>query len=279
MSGIPLDTLQDFMSSTAEQRAATAEVILHGLGEEFASAEPVGAAGLLAFLHRPTGQILAAIPGGTFDMGMSEEAIEDASDYVEFGYSTAEWIKEHQPLALPVHQVTVKPFLIATDIVLNKQLAQLVHGETFDKLDSCCTREIAVRAVLAALPIRLASEAEFEWVASEGGTQFFINNGAKPYCESDYFPLENEWGIKHLHAPQWMADGYHDSYVGAPRDSSPWIGDDPLPGVIRGHLRLWGPEDNRQELLYTLASYRCPYQPAEGYQEYACVRLACDLPA
>jgi hypothetical protein len=279
MSDNPLATLEGFMSATAERRAAATKLILSGLGGEFTSAEPVGTAAFLAFRHRATGLTLAAIPGGAFDMGMSDEALEDASEYVDFGYSTAEWVKQYQPMALPVHRVTVKPFLIATEVVLNERLARLVPGETFDDLDSECSRENAVQAVLAAPPLRLVCEAEFEWVASEGGSQFFTNNGAKPYCESDDYPSENEWGIKYLHGPQWMADGFHKHYTGAPQDGGPWRGDDPLPGVIRGKLRPWGPEDDRQNLLYTLASYRCPFKPAKGQRSHACVRLACDLPA
>ncbi|MCB9734983.1 MAG: hypothetical protein H6745_20540 [Deltaproteobacteria bacterium] len=130
----------------------------------------VGAAGLGALRHRPSGTEVIAVPGGRFVMGYTaDDALavwlaipmpgDDDDDDIEAGELDHELRR-----ARPAHLVTLRPFLLAR------------RATTQDSLFAAAglPKKQGVAAAVSALGWRFASEAEWEWMAREGGAVRFV---------------------------------------------------------------------------------------------------------
>ncbi|WP_437972189.1 hypothetical protein WMF04_24115 [Sorangium sp. So ce260] len=273
-----LRTFHEYDQLAPAARLALVRPLADALNHDF---EPhsrlVGARALCAVRHRSTKLVFAAVPGGLFDMGLTDADIEHASEYVDWTAPVQQFIGRLERVSRPVHRVAVRPFVCATTPVDKKHLDTICEGgftsDTFDAQEA--------RNFVAELGFRLPSEAELEYLARDGGTEHFVNAGTRAVSERGRWvdwPEKNALGFRHLNMGEWAADDWHESYEGAPSTSDPWFKGDPR-GVYRGALPL-RPE-SRDEILFGLSAFR-----GEGADDgdddidrrYFLVRLALDLP-
>lgn len=281
----PLSTGVALADLSPSARLALAATIASALGPAFSSGETLaGSLGLPIVLHRPTGIFFVALPGGTFVMGMSEAEIDEvAALYAPFGRADearelVRWSTQ------PPRRVEVLPFLCAltpvTDRLAHARIADLLHhGDEEGYVPSDEPRAFSPRIAAelrGALGFRLLAEAEWEWIAREGGTRTWLCDPPKAISfELDPGrggePRPNAFGIDLLHAGlAFVADAWHAGYEGAPEDAIAW---EPraVPDNTRGCHGAWQDE---MEAVRLCAGVR---EGRHGDDE-AAVRFAIDLP-
>ncbi|MDF1660975.1 MAG: bifunctional serine/threonine-protein kinase/formylglycine-generating enzyme family protein, partial [Planctomycetota bacterium] len=188
------------------------------------------------FRHKATGIDFHLIPGGQFQMGSA--------------------FKDHEK---PIHQVSIKPFLIGRRPVEGMEYYQTyAPNKAEDKRKKEGGRpidEIDFGKALRFLKytdntLRLPSEAEWEYAARGGSqTKYYWGDDFDPeYCwykgnssgkrlaldkHKDKF---NAFGLIDMlgHVAEWVMDTWSESYVGAPIDGSPVGKAKDKYGVIRG---------------------------------------------
>ena len=203
-------------------------------------------------LNLPAGAVpleMVAIEGGTFLMGSPESEADRDSDEG------------------PQHQVTVPDFFMGQYEVTQAQYEAVMGNNPANfKGDNNPVESVSwddTQAFIQRLnritgkTYRLPTEVEWEYVARAGATTPFsygetitpevVNyNGNYPYGNApkgEYrqrtiavdtlYP--NPWGLYHIHgnAWEWVEDGWHDNYNGAPTDGTAWLSSDEL-RVLRG---------------------------------------------
>jgi hypothetical protein len=252
-----LASFEAFCGLGAGQRRQLSVEVATALGKELEPApELFGVKQLVAVRHRHFGITMLVVPGGSFEMGLSEADIEEASEHVDWSAGVQAFVARLQRAARPVRRVSVRPFLCAVE-PLRHDLRGSAPGARARANDAGCTlfaREEA-RACVGAGGFRLPSEVELEYLAREGGGVHFVNDGVAVSEQSGWmdWPQENALGAQLLNWGEWAADDWHDSYEGGPSTSDPWAGGDDC-GVSRGNLPgcLQGPE----EILFGLAAWR-----------------------
>ncbi|WP_437288312.1 formylglycine-generating enzyme family protein [Sorangium sp. So ce406] len=247
-----LEELERFLALPREDRLRLGPAVAEALGDAWEAAPRLaGDKGLCVMRHRPTGIELVAVPGGSFEMGLRDDDLEELSEHVDWTSHVARAVRELEARCRPVHAVRVRPFLCAERPLSSEQARRLSHGrEVSDTLPA----GRAARFV-EDLGFRLPSEAELEWLAREGGGLHFTCDIAAATGGRRGAVDVNGFGVVDLLGGEWAADGWHPSYDGAPATSAPWSGGDPR-GVFRGGLPL-GLEE-RSELLLGLAAFRSP---------------------
>lgn len=270
-------------------RRALAGALATALGPAFSALEELaGAARLPAVLHRPTGMRFIAVVGGEMVMGLSPaELTELVGLYAPLG--RAEEAREHLVWSTqPPHRVRIMPFLCASTpitariahILLADLLPEDEHGAE-PKDEPICFRPICFRPRIAAelrgaLGMRLLSEAEWEWIAREGGARSWL--GDPPTAISmeldparSKAPCENGFGMDMVHAGlEFVADAWHKGYEGAPADGVAW---DPraVPDHTRGCPGQWQDEMEAARL-------HAGVREGRHGDEDAAVRFVLDLP-
>jgi formylglycine-generating enzyme required for sulfatase activity len=133
---------------------------------------------------------------------------------------------------------------------------------------------------------RLPSEAEWEYAGRAGTATrwscgddekalgdyawFYGNSGGRTHPVGEKRP--NPWGLHDIHGNvwEWVQDGWHDNYAGAPTDGSAWGASSDIDGrVLRGGSR-------RNIAWNTRVSYRNRLGPDDRYDTIG-LRLAQDL--
>lgn len=232
------------------ERVGLAQRLAAALGSDYeATGRLAGEARLCTVLHVPSDCEFVAVCGGSFEMGFSDADIEALSEVVNWTNGVAAFVKEQQRLASPVHRVEVSPFLMGTNPIIDPV------GGGFDEVDEGVDlQELVAMLAAAPSPMRLPSEAEFEYVSRAGGVDSFVDDCAQIWQTQRLFRGINRWGIAGLTDGEWVADAWHDNYDGAPNTAVAW--DAPNgPGVFRGMLRF-GPEQDDEELISALAALR-----------------------
>ncbi|MDI1482409.1 hypothetical protein [Polyangium sp. y55x31] len=280
----PLASRQALDTLEPGARLALAATIAEGLGSAFVPGETlVGAAGLPTVLHRPTNMRFVAIPGGTFGMGLSETEIEEiAALYAPLGRADeardfVRWSTQ------PPRRVRVLPFLCAlapvTDHLAHARLADMYPGEDEGYAPSDAPVPFAPRLAAelrGVLGFRLLSEAEWEWVAREGGARTWLRDPPQSISLAldparEPSPRPNAFGIDLLEAGlEFVADAWHEGYAGAPADAIAW-----QPRAIPDNTR--GCHGGFQDEIEAVRLHAGVREGRHG-DDPAAVRFAIDLP-
>lgn len=248
----------------AEDRRSAAGELAGLLGSAWAAEEPSLAEDALPLLHLPTGLRFVAVPGGRFDMGLTEEDLEEAADHVDWTSQTASTVAAFLQHARPVHPVEVRPFLVSRGLVTDVDLVRRLSG---GRLASDCFSRDEARWLARSSGFRLPSEAEIEWLARDGGRCHFTLDIARRKEQGSRFGIEQIfWG-------EWAEDDWHPTYDGAPDVSAAWYDGDAC-GVFRGSAT---PEEMQcpEELLFMLAAVR---GQGDRLPAFTGMRLVLDLP-
>jgi len=272
--------------SPADRRAIVATVAT-ALGNGFLP-EPdlLGRAGLGAVRHQDTNIVFLLIPGGEFDMGLSNAEEAELITRISGSASPDERQRVESELSVhlaalrPVHRVHVRPFLCAREhlssaLVLEK-LTLSYADDLADFGDAATLRAADAPAAARTFGFRLLSDAEWEYVAREGGATSWCVRPEALQAFDVSEKSENDFGIRHLAsaAGEWVADQWHETYDGAPAVSVTWDASETA-GVHRGaHTSLQDPI----EAMTAHAAFRERANPNTPFQ-LGGIRLAIDLPA
>jgi formylglycine-generating enzyme required for sulfatase activity/class 3 adenylate cyclase len=184
---------------------------------------------------------MAAIPGGSFAMGSSDDSSEK-----------------------PIHQVSIKPVAISkfpitvrewNECVAAKQCADLASGGADNPVTNVSWTDakqfVTWLAQATHKNYRLPSEAEWEYAARGGtqtkfwwGDQFRSGMASCKNCSDGATDAQlvkvgsfeaNRFGLYDMGGTvdQWVEDCWHKNYQGAPLDGSAWVDGDCTSHVIR----------------------------------------------
>jgi len=200
---------------------------------------------------------LVSIPGGTFQMGSTDNSSE-----------------------MPVHEVTLPGFEIGAYEVTQAQYEAIMgnnpsyfqgQGTEYNPVEMVswyearefCTQLSAQTGRTFTLP----SEAQWEYACRAGSTTrysfgdddgllgyyawYWVNSNDTTHPVGTKLP--NAWGLYDMHGNlwEWCLDSWHESYVGAPNDGGAWEpetgsyrlvrggGWNPNPGICRSAYRLY----------------------------------------
>ncbi len=191
-------------------------------------------------LHQKTGIPFQIVPGGSYLMGYSED--EEAyfsgdefrnSERAEIILESDELEPLHMqtPAMRPVHEVSLKPYLLAEIPLTGEMLEHLGLNLKKSNVRRIFESPTGVTYVLpeeahkllSKNKFRLPSESEWEHACRAGTRTLFFWGNEIPEQPNDKV---NRFGLADLgnHA-ELCADGWHDSYANAPDDGSAWEGD------------------------------------------------------
>lgn len=220
--------------------------------------------------HAPTGLTFVLIPGGRFEMGLTDKDIVEIHDELGDGFPVDDLIEAEKKRARPVHAVLVRPFVCGFAQLSSGDAQRLSAGRR--SFDTFARGEAS--ALASDLGFRLPSEAELEWLRRDGTDRTFALDAAAHPENAARGTAPARMAVKGLLMSEWAADDFHPSYVGAPEDSSPWLGGDPA-GVYRAGVFL--PVQDRVELIQLVAASRSYGVDEEGTTPDVMMRLACNL--
>lgn len=266
----------------ARSRAPVADALAAALGKGWKAAAPAGRLELPRVRSAKLGLAFVAIPGGTLAMGLSAEEQRELVKRVKGrGAEAAAHVRELAKLARPVHTVKVAPLLCAETPLVAKHAAKLrCEGDASNAHEVLRVDSETAAAVATRTSARLLAEAEWEWIARAAGAHAWLCADEDPEAWAERTlataldGLEHPLGIRGLGWGEWIDDGWHPSYAGAPARSIAWA-PKTRPEVVRGGaLALW-PWQAGGEIVLCHAAAR----DRSGGAARNALRLALDLPA
>lgn len=168
------------------QRKKVASDVAAALGDGWAAVGKLrGRLKIAAVRHVPSNTELVVIPGGAFTTGVRPDDLAQLED-VEWVEDEGSEYLEQAAEAAPPRKAKVAPFLLARAPLLVKRARELVGDKVGwvigdDRSDQSPIRFTKAQCtpILKAIPWRLPTAAEWEWVARDGGKHAFVN-GATP---------------------------------------------------------------------------------------------------
>lgn len=262
---------------TDAQRKIIANDVAAALGADWAAVGKLrGKLKVAAVQHVPSNTELVVIPGGSFTAGIRPDDLAQLDD-VEWVEDEGSEYLEQAAEAAPPRKAKVAPFLLARAPLLVKRARELVGAKVGwvigdERSDSSPVRFTKAQCapILKAIPWRLPTATEWEWVARDGGKHAFVNgatpDAAEAACSALYgkaFAPErdgagsNEFGVWGMPWGDWIAT------AAKPR----------VPHAGRGGAAMLYPWQN-DELMMQLAG-----MADDGCaNEEQCLRFAIDLP-
>lgn len=250
-----------------------------GLGKGWKAGPATGDLALPSVRSARLGLQLVGIPGGSFTMGLSPaERTELARVVKGRGPEAGEHLKALAAAARPVRKVTVTPFLLAVAPLSEMSAAALeASGDSGNPHRVVRVESPVAAAAVERSGLRLTSEAEWEWVARSPGAMPWADTEPEAWVEAHLAtPVgkhPHPFGVQALGWGEWVDDGWHPTYKGAPAGTAAW---DPKtrPETVRGGaLDLWPWQVGGEVLLGHAAS-----RDRSGDGAMHAVRLASDLP-
>jgi formylglycine-generating enzyme required for sulfatase activity len=253
--------------------------------------------GMWTLKHLETSIEFNLVPGGNFEMGLSDsesQRIEEIDERSDVG------LVDYFPDGLkPVHEVEVSPLLVSRLPLLQWMCDQhATIGDNPGRPDFDGVPEAPVyldfaeaTSVLSRTGFRLLSESECEYVIRAGTRTLFYFGDELPtweelneqVCLTRFGKLDpttlacNRFGLFGLATGTFCSDQWHDDYVGAPRDGSAWVsGEQQSVQVVRGGATSMWPFADAGEWLMLLSCMRL--RSDRMYEAMSGVRLASSLP-
>jgi len=267
--------IDDGLNDDAPCRRLSAELAA-ALGSDWS---PVPDAGdnVVRVRFEPGDLIFVVIPGGRMTMGMTEDELAQLG---ELGDEVAESVQFFAASWAPAHEVEVEPFLCAETPLLQRHAAiWSIEGDAANSHRVLRQSSWEAAKTVSATGLRLLSEAEWEWIARAGARQSWICGDEPPeewterVVDGEPDQARTPFGTSAPGWGEWVDDGWHDDYVGAPSNSCAW---EPTnrPGVVRGGAFACWPWQGGGEAVLLHAASR---DRGLGESIHA-VRLATDLP-
>lgn len=254
----------------SDDRAESEADAIRVLGSDFRlSGRTLVPGGYTEVLHS-SGIAFAFVPGGQFEMGLSESDVDALRRAVPESARIEKMVAALAPRCRPVRTVRVEPLLVSVQTLSGELVKSLSGGNLGGDLQ----KRRDAKALAASHGFRIPSEAELEFLARSGRGDAFTADGARVYFETRDYPTVSPLGIVNLTLGEWAADDWHDTYDGAPTTAEAWM-DGHARGVYRGALPL-GIDAGPHELVFGLAAYRCDApKPGEATDaSYQCFRFA-----
>ncbi|WP_205876070.1 formylglycine-generating enzyme family protein [Mycobacterium camsae] len=221
--------------------------------------------------------IFVVVPAGRMTMGITEDEV---AELVDLGDEVAESVEFFAESWAPVHEVRVEAFLCAETPLLDRHAAiWSIEGDAANSHGVLRQNSWQAAETVSASGLRLPSEAEWEWIARAGGTRSWICGDEPPDEWTEWVvdgrpdQARTPFGTSAPGWGEWVDDGWHDDYVGAPPDSRAWEPTDRPVTVRGGAFACWPWQGGGEAVLLHAAS-----RERGSDESIHAVRLAADLP-